>query len=187
MPKPEHVARTTWPPCCCSSSQDNTWAQRGWDRGGSGQGGLTGGLTGGLLSALMCITALLLTTNRFVLWGSKKTVISDSDNSSSAAERKSVAPAGSACAAGSRVIFKIAGWCYVLLEAHGARKWPRPFYSHVTLKHLLFIGVSDVTTFWPSVSLCGAGGVHDCLCSLSMCLCHFMGSEKQQITDSGAH
>lgn len=35
----------------------NAWAQRGWNKGKSGQGGLTGGL----LSALMCITALLAT------------------------------------------------------------------------------------------------------------------------------
>lgn len=46
----------------------NAWAQRGWNKGNSGQGGLTGGL----LSALMCITALLA-TNRSRLWGDVRT------------------------------------------------------------------------------------------------------------------
>lgn len=62
--------RSNWPPCCCSSSQDNTWdcvnaaSSEGEEQGNSGQGGLTGGL----LSDPMCIRALLA-ANRFVEWG----------------------------------------------------------------------------------------------------------------------
>lgn len=58
---PAHCPRSAWPPCCCSSSQDNAGncvnalSSEGVEQGNSGQEGLMGGL----LSALMCITALL--------------------------------------------------------------------------------------------------------------------------------
>lgn len=184
MPKPEHAARTTWPPCCCSSSQDNTWAQRGWDRGGSGQGGLTGGL----LSALMCITALLLTTNRFVLWGSKKTVISDSDNSSSAASfdcsRVKIRRSRRL-----RVCRRLSGdfWdCWVMLRPAGGTRGQK-----VTTTILLSCDVKTFAFHWNqwchhALTFCLSLWSMT-VYVLSLCLSHFMGSEKQQITDSGAH
>lgn len=113
---PAHCPRSAWPPCCCSSSQDNAGncvnalSSEGVEQGNSGQEGLMGGL----LSALMCITALLA-GNRSVgetmvkwfqvptrghtdqrSWSDNRKIIDD-QVSFSTAEGESAGPAGTMC------------------------------------------------------------------------------------------